>query len=157
MRKIPPTRKPFTHKHTSSMGWDKGTFEEHRRAQNQRRKKRLPIRADRILKLSRGGFIVQRLAPDRFLINDRLMLRPLHRNWYDLVTKETGEYKNVNRFVRAHFGEIEREKHMDTHETNIRSMMNYAISQDAITPEEVEAMTLGEMEEWLETNDAYEG
>ncbi len=139
------------------MSWNKDTVREYRRAQNQRRKKRLPIRADRILKLSRGGFIVQQLAPHRFLVNDRLMLYPLHRNWVDVQTKEEGEYKDVNRFVRAYFGELKKKENMDTHETNIRSMMNYAISQDAITPEEVEAMTLGEMEEWLETNDAYEG
>ena len=85
------------------------------------------------------------------------MLYPLHRNWVDVQTKEEGEYKDVNRFVRAYFGELKKKENMDTHETNIRSMMNYAISQDAITPEEVEAMTLGEMEEWLETNDAYAG
>lgn len=70
-------------------------WREYRRAQQQRRAARLPIRTQEILKLRAKGFDVRELTEFQFRVDGALDLYPIHRRYHVLKTGKRGGYSNA--------------------------------------------------------------
>lgn len=68
-------------------------WREYRRAQQQRRADRLPIRSAEIEDLSRPGYKVRKLTDYQFRVNGVLDLFPIHRRYHNIKTGRRGGYR----------------------------------------------------------------
>lgn len=63
-----------------------------RKAQQERRAKRLPIRQEEIEDLTKDGYVVKKLTDYQYRVNDIFDIYPIHRRWHHLKTNSRGYY-----------------------------------------------------------------
>lgn len=69
-------------------------WKDHRKAQQDRRAARLPVRSDDIRRVETAGYAVRELTPYQFRIDGRLDLYPIHKRWHDIKTNRRGSYRS---------------------------------------------------------------
>lgn len=70
-------------------------WREYRRAQQERRAARLPVRTEEILALTGKGFDVRQITDFQFRVDGALDLYPIHRRYHHLPSQKRGDYKNA--------------------------------------------------------------
>lgn len=81
-------------------------FKEYRKAQQERRAARLPVRTKEICNLVMDGYSVERMTDYQFRINDRLDIYPIHNRYHDIKSGERGGFKTLKGLLMkaAHTG-----------------------------------------------------
>lgn len=74
-----------------------------REAQQERRRKRLPIRTDAIRSLAAEGFRIEEKTPYQFRIEGVLDVYPIHNRYHDLKRNRRGGYRDVREFIHRFF------------------------------------------------------
>ena len=79
---------------------DEELWRESRAAQQERRRKRLPLRVAELMELRKAGFTIEQKTPYQFRVNGVLDIYPIHNRYHDLKTGERGGFGDVREFVR---------------------------------------------------------
>lgn len=77
-------------------------FKQYREAQQERRKKRLPIRTQEILDLENNGYKIRKLSDYQYRINEQIDLYPIHRNFHHIRTQKRGNYTNALELIQKY-------------------------------------------------------
>lgn len=86
-------------------------WKRYKEKQQERRKRRLPIRIAALLSLRKQGFTVEQKAAGQFRINGRLDIFPLHSCYTDIKEKVRGRFKtttayDIRLFVKRFFRKL---------------------------------------------------
>ena len=84
---------------------DEQPWRDSRLEQQERRRKRLPIRVAELMELKKAGFTIEQKTPYQFRVNGVLDIYPIHNRYHDLQTGERGGFRDVRDFVVQFLGD----------------------------------------------------